>query len=129
MPTYEYECAACGHEFELFQQMSEAVKRKCPKCHKRSLQRRVGIGAGVLFKGSGFYETDYRSESYKKAADAEKSAAAGKTEPAKADAGKPAAAGAEAKHATDSKTEPATTRKSGSTSGRPSRKKKSPRKS
>lgn len=72
MPTYDYICQECGHEFELFQQMSDAVKRKCPKCGQNKLQRQIGAGAGVLFKGSGFYETDYRSDSYKKAAEAEK---------------------------------------------------------
>jgi len=80
MPTYDYACDACGHAFELFQQMSAPVKRTCPKCGKRSLQRLIGIGAGVLFKGGGFYETDYRSESYRKAAEAEtKSDAAAST--------------------------------------------------
>lgn len=71
MPTYEYVCQACSHEFELFQQMSDAVKRKCPQCGKLKLQRLIGIGSGVIFKGGGFYETDYRSDSYKKAAEAE----------------------------------------------------------
>ena len=75
MPTYEYRCDACGHEFELFQQMSDAVKRKCPECGKPKLQRLIGTGAGVLFKGGGFYETDYRSDNYKKAAEADKKAA------------------------------------------------------
>ena len=70
MPTYDYECDACGHEFELFQSISEPVKRKCPECKKPKLRRLFGTGAAVVFKGSGFYETDYRSESYKK--DAEK---------------------------------------------------------
>jgi len=72
MPTYDYVCDACSHEFELFQQMSAPVKRKCPECGKPKLRRLVGIGAGVIFRGSGFYETDYRSDSYKKAAEAEK---------------------------------------------------------
>ncbi len=72
MPTYDYVCGACGHRFELFQQMSDSVKRKCPECSKLKLERLIGTGAGVLFKGSGFYETDYRSDSYKKAAEAEK---------------------------------------------------------
>lgn len=71
MPTYDYCCEACGHEFELFQSMSAPVKRKCPECGQNKLQRLIGIGAGVIFKGSGFYETDYRSESYKKAAESE----------------------------------------------------------
>lgn len=75
MPTYEYVCDACGHEFELFQQMTAPVKKKCPECAKLSLRRLIGTGAGVLFKGGGFYETDYRSDSYRKAADAEKKGA------------------------------------------------------
>ena len=72
MPTYEYICQACHHEFELFQQMSDAVKRKCPECGRLKLQRLIVTGAGVIFKGGGCYETDYRSDSYKKAAEAEK---------------------------------------------------------
>ncbi len=87
MPTYEYVCKSCGHELELFQSMMDAPKRKCPKCGKDSLERKIGTGAAVLFKGSGFYQTDYRSESYKKAADSEKKPA----ETAKSD-GKPDAA-------------------------------------
>lgn len=72
MPTYDYVCAACDHTFELFQSMSAPVKKKCPKCGQLKLQRQIGTGAGVIFKGSGFYETDYRSESYRKAAEADK---------------------------------------------------------
>ncbi len=79
MPTYEYLCQACGHEFELFQSMSASVKRKCPDCGKLKLKRLIGIGSGVIFKGSGFYQTDYRSDSYKKAAEAEKKASEPKT--------------------------------------------------
>ena len=88
MPTYEYNCRNCDHEFELFQQMTAPVKRKCPQCGKLTLQRLIGTGAGVLFKGNGFYETDYRSESYRKAARAEKDAVTGtngKTDSKKAD--------------------------------------------
>lgn len=66
MPTYDYECDACGHEFELFQSITASVKRKCPECSKLKLRRLFGTGAAIVFKGSGFYETDYRSESYKK---------------------------------------------------------------
>ncbi len=66
MPTYAYECEACGHAFELFQSMTAPVKRKCPECKKSKLQRLIGKGAAILFKGDGFYETDYRSDSYKK---------------------------------------------------------------
>jgi putative FmdB family regulatory protein len=74
MPTYDYECDACGHSFELFQSISEAVKKKCPECGKPKLRRLFGTGAAVVFKGSGFYQTDYRSESYKKAAEKDKPA-------------------------------------------------------
>ena len=74
MPTYDYRCNACGHEFELFQSMSEAHKRKCPDCSKLKLERLIGTGAAVIFKGSGFYQTDYRTESYKKGAEADKKA-------------------------------------------------------
>ena len=72
MPTYDYRCNACGHEFELFQAMSAGVKKKCPECGKLALERLIGIGAAVMFKGSGFYETDYRSDSYRKGVEAEK---------------------------------------------------------
>ena len=71
MPTYDYECDACGHTFDVFQSISEPKKRKCPECGKPKLRRLFGAGAAVVFKGSGFYQTDYRSESYKKAAAAE----------------------------------------------------------
>ena len=71
MPTYDYQCAACGHEFELFQQMSASLKKKCPECGKLKLKRLIGTGAGIIFKGGGFYETDYRSDSYKKDAAAD----------------------------------------------------------
>ena len=68
MPTYDYECDNCGYTFELFQRINEPHKKKCPECKKMKLRRLFGTGAAVLFKGSGFYETDYRSESYKTAA-------------------------------------------------------------
>ena len=71
MPTYEYQCDACEHGFEEFQSMSEAALTKCPKCGKKKLRRLFGTGAAILFKGAGFYQTDYRSESYKAAAKAE----------------------------------------------------------
>lgn len=72
MPTYDYQCDSCGHTFELFQSISDPVKRKCPECGKSKLRRLFGTGAAVVFKGSGFYQTDYRSDSYKKAAEKEK---------------------------------------------------------
>lgn len=70
MPTYEYECGKCGFEFERFQRISEPPVKRCPKC-KGGVRRKIGTGAGLLFKGSGFYITDYRSDSYQKAAKAE----------------------------------------------------------
>lgn len=66
MPTYDYVCDACGYEFEEFQMMSAKPLKKCEKCGKNKLRRLIGTGSGVIFKGSGFYETDYRSESYSK---------------------------------------------------------------
>lgn len=81
MPTYDYKCNACKHRFELFQSMKDSAKRKCPKCGKNALERLIGTGAAILFKGSGFYETDYRSESYKKSADAEKSSTSTDSKP------------------------------------------------
>jgi len=72
MPTYDYECDNCGHTFELFQNITEPVKKKCSECGRMKLRRLFGTGAAVVFKGSGFYQTDYRSESYKKAAAADK---------------------------------------------------------
>lgn len=71
MPTYDYECGACGHAFELFQSITAKPIRKCPECGKLKVKRLIGTGGGIIFRGSGFYETDYRSESYKKAAKAE----------------------------------------------------------
>jgi putative FmdB family regulatory protein len=65
MPTYDYLCASCNHTFEKFESMSANPSKKCPECGKLKLKRLIGAGAGVIFKGSGFYETDYRSESYK----------------------------------------------------------------
>jgi len=76
MPTYEYECGACGHAFEKYQSMTEKAVRKCPKCGKNKVNRIISGGAGVLFKGSGFYQTDYRSKSYKEAAKKDKPATA-----------------------------------------------------
>jgi putative FmdB family regulatory protein len=82
MPTYDYVCDACGHAFEEFQSMMDKQLKKCPKCKKSKLRRLFGTGAAVIFKGSGFYQTDYRSESYKNSAKADTAP----SEPAKTDA-------------------------------------------
>jgi putative FmdB family regulatory protein len=76
MPTYDYLCDACNHEFELFQSIKAEPEKKCPVCGKKKLRRLIGPGAALVFKGSGFYKTDYRSESYKKAAAADKPSSA-----------------------------------------------------
>jgi putative FmdB family regulatory protein len=81
MPTYDYVCDACQHQFEAFHSIKADPLKKCPECGKKKLRRLIGPGAAIVFKGSGFYKTDYRSESYKKAAAAEKSSAS----PAKSD--------------------------------------------
>ena len=73
MPTYDYYCTECDYETEAFHAMSAAPLKDCPACGKPALKRKIGTGAGLIFKGSGFYETDYRSESYQKSAKAEKS--------------------------------------------------------
>ena len=73
MPTYDYICDACEHAWELFQNITEDPIKKCPECGKKKAVRQFGTGAAIMFKGSGFYETDYRSDSYKKSAEADKS--------------------------------------------------------
>src|SRR5262249_36526505 len=83
MPTYDYVCDACEHAFEEFQGFNDEVLTKCPKCGKKKLRRLFGSGAAILFKGSGFYETDYRSDSYKSAAKKDQEAA----KPASTEAG------------------------------------------
>ena len=67
MPTYEYECGKCGHTFDLFQSMTDKRRTRCPKC-RGAIKRLLGTGAGIIFKGSGFYQTDYRSAGYKQQA-------------------------------------------------------------
>ncbi len=71
MPTYDYECQACGHTFEKFQSITDKPIRKCPVCNKLKVKRLISAGGGLIFKGSGFYCTDYRSDSYKSAAKSE----------------------------------------------------------
>ena len=79
MPTYDYECDACGLKFELFQSITADPEKKCPECKKKKLRRLIGPGAAIVFKGSGFYTTDYRSDSYKKRAEADKPATSDKS--------------------------------------------------
>ena len=62
MPTYDYECSSCGHTFEVIQSISEDRLKKCPKCKKAKLERLIGSGSGIIFKGTGFYETDYKNK-------------------------------------------------------------------
>lgn len=71
MPTYDYKCDACQHQWEEFQSIKAEATKKCPSCGKSKARRQIGGGAGLIFKGSGFYLTDYRSDSYKKAAEAD----------------------------------------------------------
>lgn len=77
MPTYDYECDACGHKEEVFQSISDPLIEKCPKCKKKKFRRLFGAGAAIMFKGSGFYITDYRSDSYKQAASADSKSSSG----------------------------------------------------
>ena len=81
MPTYEYICESCGRQFERFQSITARPLRKCTECGKMGLKRLIGSGSGVIFKGTGFYQTDYRSDNYKKAEKNEKPSA--KTESTK----------------------------------------------
>lgn len=113
MPTYDYRCTACGHTWELFQSMSAKHEKKCPKCGKATAERLIGMGAAVVFKGGGFYQTDYRSEGYKQAAEADKKASTPAPAESKTDA-KPAEAQpaaeanpAEAKSSSDGTVKPA----------------------
>lgn len=71
MPTYEYLCEGCGHRFDEFQSFKDDLLKVCPACKEEKLRRLFGTGAAILFKGSGFYETDYRSDGYKQAAKAD----------------------------------------------------------
>jgi putative FmdB family regulatory protein len=111
MPTYEYICRACGHEFEEFQSIKADPIAVCPKCRKKKVERKIGIGGAVIFKGGGFYETDYRSESYRSGEEAEKKSAETKIDSkadAKTDAKTDGAAGATKDAKADGKAAPKT---------------------
>ena len=101
MPTYDYKCKACGHTFALFQSMSEKPKKKCPSCGRMALVRLIGTGSGIIFKGSGFYETDYKRRNGK--------ATASQTSYAPKDSG---AAGSSGEASAPKKEKPASTAKS-----------------
>ena len=88
MPTYDYVCKGCEHEWGLFQSIKANPIKKCPECGKLKAKRVIGPGAGIIFKGSGFYQTDYRSASYKKGAEAAKKASEKKSDSGKSDSGK-----------------------------------------
>jgi len=91
MPTYEYECDACEHKFEEFQSITADPLTKCPACKKKKVRRLFSTGGGILFKGSGFYTTDYRSDSYKKgASSAEKSSSKSSDKSSSSEGTKPA---------------------------------------
>lgn len=79
MPTYDYICDKCSHEFEVYESIKADPQTVCPVCHDLTLRRKIGAGAAILFKGSGFYQTDYRSDSYKKSAAADKPSEPAKT--------------------------------------------------
>lgn len=104
MPTYEYKCDACEKTFERFQSITAEPIRKCPYCHKQKVRRLISGGAGLLFKGSGFYITDYRSSSYNNAAKSESGGSSTSSTPAKSDSpsskpaeSKPSSGGSEKK--------------------------------
>ena len=100
MPTYDYICDGCGHEYETYEPMTSTPRTDCPECKALTLRRKIGAGMAILFKGSGFYQTDYRSDSYKKAAQADKAS----NEPAK-----PASESKSSESTGSSKSEPAKT--------------------
>ncbi len=98
MPTYDYICDGCKHEFEAYESIKSDPQTLCPECRESTLRRKIGGGAAILFKGSGFYQTDYRSDSYKKSAQADKPAdatpkAAENSGPAKSESPKPSTSG------------------------------------
>ena len=124
MPTYDYLCDSCDHKFELFQSFKDEVIRKCPQCKKLKLRRLFGTGAALVFKGSGFYQTDYRSEAYKKAAKADSSGGESKSSggESKSSGGESKSSGGESKSSGDGASKASS---DGSRSGDQSTRKKS----
>ncbi|MCX7395262.1 MAG: zinc ribbon domain-containing protein [Planctomycetales bacterium] len=88
MPTYDYKCDGCEHTWEEFHSMTAEPTKKCPTCGKKKAKRLIGAGGGLIFKGTGFYQTDYRSDSYKKSADADKAPSANTDPKASTDSSK-----------------------------------------
>ena len=112
MPTYEYECTACGHEFERFESMNAKPDKSCPNCNKKKAQRLISGGGGLLFKGSGFYCTDYRSSSYKSAAKSDSKASSSKSESSsKSDSGPKSNSDTKSSSSSNSTSKPASTSK------------------
>jgi putative FmdB family regulatory protein len=106
MPTYGYECLKCGHHFDRFQRITEPPVKRCPKCRGK-VRRQIGTGSGILFKGSGFYITDYRSDSYRQGAKADVSAAS----PAKAEKSAASPAKSSSSNASSKKPESSSSKK------------------
>lgn len=101
MPTYDYVCDACNHKFELFQSITAEPEKKCPECGKKKLRRLIGAGAAIVFKGSGFYQTDYRSDSYKKRAEADSKSSESKPAESKSETKSSEAKSSESKSSTN----------------------------
>ena len=103
MPTYDYRCDECGHEFETYQSMKDEKLTKCPNCGKESLKRLIGSGSGLIFKGSGFYLTDYKNKTTDTNSSKSTSEDTKKTDsaPAQADAAKPVVSKTETKTTTE----------------------------
>ena len=120
MPTYDYECTACDHKFELFQKITDDPIKKCPECKKLKLNRLFGTGAAIVFKGSGFYQTDYRSDSYKKSAESDRKS----SEPAPSDSKSTSSDSSTTAKSDSASTKPAADKPS-STESKPKSRKKS----
>jgi putative FmdB family regulatory protein len=117
MPTYDYICDACGHEFEAYESIKSESQRTCPACKENKLRRKIGAGAAILFKGSGFYQTDYRSDSYKKGAKADKPPdSPSKSDSSKSDSPKSDSAKSESPRSDSPKTDTSKASSSGSES-------------
>lgn len=122
MPTYDYVCRHCEHTFEQFQSITAGPLRKCPACGRMKLKRLIGPGAGVIFKGSGFYETDYRSPSYEKQAKAEREGGGGESKSGTegADSSSHAKSGGDAAGGASADTGPAKSQSTGADGGKSS---------